>query len=254
MHTLVVIAEAWRWNVTGLTGCAALLIAYGAFAGLRPSRSLAWFLGGDFLLATVVCSPLDLCARQYLVTAESIEQLLIGLVVPHLLVRGIPEKAARRWRLDRMHIPYPLAWVSGMAVLTMWHAPRLLNAAVANNAVRGWEYAVLVAGGAIFWWPLHSPVAQERIRLVPNALFYLAAATLWCSVLGLILAFEQSSDHYLKGLDTLHIAESLVNDWSLTPETDQETSGLLFWIGAAAVLLSEVMLVYYRWYSSGGDR
>jgi hypothetical protein len=31
---------------------------------------------------------------------------------------------------------------------------------------------------------------------------------------------------------------------------DQETSGLLFWISTAIILLTEVMLVYYRWYIS----
>jgi hypothetical protein len=91
---------------------------------------------------------------------------------------------------------------------------------------------------------------EQRIPLVPNSLFYLAAATVWCSVLGLILAFEQPSEHYLKRLDTLHIADSLAKDWSFTPEMDQQTAGLLFWIGAAAVFLTEVMLVYYRWYIS----
>ena len=51
-------------------------------------------------------------------------------------------------------------------------------------------------------------------------------------------------------LDTLHIADSLAKDWSFTPEMDQQTAGLLFWIGAAAVFLTEVMLVYYLWYIS----
>ena len=48
---------------------------------------------GDLFLAAVVCSPLDLLARQYLFTAEAVEQMLVGLVAAHLLVLGTPEKA-----------------------------------------------------------------------------------------------------------------------------------------------------------------
>ncbi len=250
MHTLLVIASAWRWNLPGLVCCGALLAVYAALARLRPSRTLAWFLAGDLFLAVVVCSPLDLCARQYLLTAETIEQMLIGLIAVYLLVLGTPQKIVRRLQLDRLHFSYYFAWVIGMAVLTMWHLPRLLNAALASDVVRGSEYAILVVGGAVFWWPLHSPFREQRIPLVPNALWYLAAATIWCSLLGLFLAFEQPGGHYLNRPDTLQIADSLVTDWSFTAENDQQTAGLLFWIGAAAVLLTEVMLVYYRWYIS----
>src|SRR5207249_2495572 len=91
---------------------------------------------GDLFLAAVVCSPLDLLARQYLFTAEAVEQMLVGLVAAHLLVLGTPEKAVRRLRLDRLHLSYYLAWVTGMAALSMWYLPRLLNATLASDAVR----------------------------------------------------------------------------------------------------------------------
>jgi hypothetical protein len=68
----------------------------------------------------------------------------------------------------------------------------------------------------------------------------------------LFLAFAQPSIYsgYANPPDTLHIADSLVVDWSFTRENDQQTGGLLFWIGSATVLLSEVMAVYIRWYRS----
>lgn len=252
MHTLVLVYLAWRWNLPGLLCCGALLALYAILAGFRPSRTLAWFLSGDIFLAVVVCSPVDLLARQYLFTAEALEQMLIGLLAAYLLVLGAPENAVRRLHLDRMRVSYYLTWVTGMAALSMWYFPRLLNAALASDSVRCSEYATLVAGGAVFWWPLHSPLREQRIPLVPNSLLYLVAATVWCSLIGLFVAFgpSWSSSHYLRSIDTLHISDSLVNDWSFTRETDQETAGLLFWISAATILLTEVMLVYYRWYVS----
>ncbi len=252
MHTLVIVSLAWRWSAPGLFCCVAALALYAILAGFRPSHKLAWFLAGDVFLAAIVCSPLDLLARQYLFTAEALEQMLIGLLAAYLFVLGAPENAVRRLHLDRLRVSSCLTWVTGMAALSMWYFPRLLNAALASDAVRCAEYATLLAGGALFWWPLHSPIREQRIPLVPNSLLYLAAATVWCSLIGLFAAFGPawSASHYLRSVDTLHISDSLVKDWSFTRETDQETAGLLFWIGSATILLTEVIVIYYRWYSS----
>ncbi|HME05622.1 MAG TPA: cytochrome c oxidase assembly protein [Bryobacteraceae bacterium] len=247
MDSLTVIASAWRWNLTGLACCVVLLALYLSLAGLHPSRSLAWYLSGVSLLAAVVCSPLDILARQYLLTAEAVEQILIALVVTYLLVKGLPAGAVRR-----LHVSYPLAWTAGMLAVLIWYFPRLLDAALTSEAARCLEYASLLVCGAAFWYPLHAPLREQRIPLAPHALLYLAAATAWCSLAGIFVAFGHtvSSAHYIKAADTLHIADSLLNDWSFSRETDQETAGLLFWIGSATVLLTEVMLVYYRWYNA----
>jgi len=113
----------------------------------------------------------------------------------------------------------------------------------------------LLAGGILFWWPLHSPSRGQRIPLVPHSLLYLTAGTVWCSLLGIFVAFGHSAAHGYAGMpDTLHIADSLLNQWSFTQASDKETAGLLFWVGASTVLLTEVMVVYYRWYVADSRR
>lgn len=256
MPTLIAIADAWRWNLPGLICGAAILAVYGLLGGFRPSRSLLWFLAGESVFIGVVCSPLDALAHEYLFTAEALERIAISQIATYLLVLGIREKVVRCLRLDRVHISYYFAWIAGMAVLSVWNVPRLLGAALSNESVRGLEFATLLAGGAAFWWPIHSPVREQRMRMLPTSLLYLAAAMVWCSLVGLYLAFEQPWDVMLYSTppDTLHIADSLLRDWSLSRELDQETAGLLFWIGSATVLLTEVMIVYYRWYISPEER
>lgn len=170
-------------------------------------------------------------------------------MVPYLLILSMPPRIS--FRLNRY-----LAWIVGMGMLLIWFLPGPLNAALASPTIRAVEYATLIAGGILFWWPIHAPSPNHRIPLMPASLFYLAAGTVWCSLLGLFLAFAQASiySRYARPADTLHIASSLVTDWSFSRETDQQTAGLLFWIGAAAVLLSEVMVVYIRWYRSNEVR
>jgi putative membrane protein len=244
VHTIDVIVSAWRWRLDAIAGCATLAAVYCAVTRVRSWRALLWFLSGDALLAVILCSPLDLLARNYLFTAEAIERIFLALTIPYLLVRGVTKNIAK------FGINYFVAWIAGMAALSIWFLPRFLNAALAGESIRRAEIATILIGGIIFWWPLHSPVRSQRIRMVPNALFYLTAATVWCSLMGLFLAFEQPwyFPRYSNPVDTLRIADSLLRDWSLTRETDQQTAGLLWWIGAATVLLSEVMFTYYRWY------
>ena len=248
MQTLWIVARAWRLNPAGLAVCAALLLLYLAAAEFSRSRFF-WFLAAEFLLAATLCSPLDLLAREYLFTAEAMERVLIAQMVPYLLILSMPPRTS--FRPNRY-----VAWIAGMGIMLIWFLPGPLNAALANPSIRAIEYATLIAGGTLFWWPIHAPSPKHRIPLVPASLFYLASATVWCSLLGLFLAFAQATiySRYAQPADTLHIAASLVTDWSFSRETDQQTAGLLFWIGAAAVLLSEVMAVYIRWYRSSEVR
>jgi cytochrome c oxidase assembly factor CtaG len=248
MQTLWIVARAWRANPAGLALCGVLLILYLAAGEFSRSR-LLWFLGAEFLLAITLCSPLDLLARQYLFTGECIERVLVALAAPYLYIQSMAPKFS--FGLNR----YP-AWIVGMGIMSIWFLPGPLNVALSSEAMRGVEYATLVAGGLIFWWPIHAPSPERHMPLLPTSLFYLAASTVWCSLVGLFLAFARPFlfSHYEVPRDTLHIANSLLVDWSFSRENDQQTGGLLFWIGSTAILLSEVMVIYLRWYRSSEVR
>lgn len=245
VDTLRVIGSAWRWNLPGLLCCAGLFCIYGALTRFRISRTFLWFIAGEVFLAIVMCSPLDVLARRYLLTAEAIEQMSIGFVASYMFVLGAPERV-------RISAPGWLMWPLGMGALTMWLLPRLLNIALVSEGPRALEYLALLAGGVVFWWPLHSPARDLRLPLVPQSLLYLAAATVWCSLVGLLVAFGRLHSYplYPNSGDPLHIASSLASDWSFSREADRETAGLLFWICASTILLTEVMFVYGRWYTS----
>lgn len=248
MQALNVLATAWQWNASGLICCGALLLLYLALGVWKQPRSLIYFLIAEALIVTVVCSPLDALAQQYLLTAEAIERILIALAAPYLLVVAIPRKSGSA----RFNLDFRLAWALGMIAIAAWFMPRLLDWGLASGTGRLVEFATLLLGGMAFWWPIHSPFPKQRIRLMPTSLFYLAAGTVWVSLTGLLLAFSPpwSYLHYAVPADTLHIADSIVNAWSLTREYDQQTAGLLFWVFSGFFLLSEVMAIYVRWYNS----
>ncbi|MGH9559624.1 MAG: cytochrome c oxidase assembly protein [Bryobacteraceae bacterium] len=250
MHALGVVAAAWQWNAAGLICCAALLLLYVGLGVWRSPRHLVVFLAAEAMIAVVVCSPLDALAREYLLSAEALERIALAQLAPYLLLFAIPQRPGR----GRISLDYRIAWIAGMGAITLWFIPQPLDWALSSEPARLVEFATLIAGGMAFWWPIHSPLLGSRIPLVPKSLFYLATATIWISIEGLFLAFGPPGRylHYVVPADTLHIYTSLIQDWSLTREYDQQTGGLLFWIIAGFIVLSEVMLVYWRWCSAEG--
>lgn len=242
MQTIWIVSRVWQLSPASVAVFLALLVLYLA-AGRFSRTKFLFFWGAEALLALTVFSPLDYLARNYLFTAEALEHVLLALGVPYLFIVALPKRIS-------FGIHRYLAFLIGMGVLLIWFLPGPLNAALDHEPIRAAEDVTLILAGVVFWWPIHAPAHERRIPLVPASLFYLVAATVWCSLMGLFLAFAQPWFYarYASPADPLHIANSLLIDWSFSRENDQQTGGLLFWIFAAAILLSEVMAVYIRWF------
>ena len=155
----------------------------------------------------------------------------------------------------RLRVPAALAWIAGALSLGAWYVPSLYNAALRDPRVEALQAASWVLGGVLLYLPLYSPARQHRLKPVPAGVIYLFAMAVVASVLGLRLATMPPGPYgsYLAPKDPLHILEALQNRYHLTPEDDQQTAGFLFWIGACAVLLWSVMIMFYRMYKADRD-
>ena len=81
-----------------LVGCTALLLARTSPAcGRRPAAGPSGSSRGVAVLLVALVSPLDALGDTYLFSAHMIQHLLLLLVVPPLLILGIPAWLAERW-------------------------------------------------------------------------------------------------------------------------------------------------------------
>jgi len=199
------------------------------------------------LIAGIYASPLEVFSKVYLLSAFVVKHLLLNLAVPLLLVLGLPLAAARRVR-----VPAAIAWIGAALSLAIWYVPSLYNAALRDSRVEAVQAVSWVLGGILLYLPLCTPAAANRLKPVPPAIVFLFAMTLVASVLGLRLATLSPGLYgsYLAPRDPLHILDDLQNFWHFDPQTDQQTAGLLLWIGSCAVFLSSVMVMFYRMYRS----
>jgi putative membrane protein len=257
MTALEVLRLTWRWEPSVALGCAALGAGYLVATRMRPGRAGAWFLFGVLVLWLALDSPLDTLGDTYLFSAHMAQHLLLLLVVPPLLLLGIPPSPARAaWEARPLvrgavrTAGHPLAaWGLGVGTMWLWHAPALYNAALADGRVHVVEHLAFLATSVVFWWPVLGQPAQARMS-APPALLYLLAAALATTGLGVLLTFTPPGLYpaYLLPADRLGLLPLLRRSWGMTPDVDQQVGGLLMWIPGGLVYLSAIVGVLLRWY------
>ncbi len=236
-------ASAWDWKPSVLIGCAVLLIGYSA--SVRFTRRSVAFFAAVALLMLALVSPLDTLADSYLFSAHMAKHMLLVLIIPALFLIGTPRNVVRKVP----SVPPALAWSLGIFAMASWHVPALFNAALANEPLHIVEHLSLLVAGTIFWWPVLSPVEEERIAPVPSGVAYLFAACLACTVIGILLTFASPGTYSIPGNAVDGRVLSLVRDsWGISPEADQQLAGLLMWVPGCLIYLSAIMAMFARWY------
>src|SRR5256885_5214492 len=121
----------WQWDPTVLLGTLALAGCC-AWSIRGRGRGSAWsplarlyFAGGLLVLFLALESPIDVGGDKYLFSFHMLQHLLLAMVVPPLLLLGLPEA----WRaFDRIRLSPLAASVVFNLVLATWHLPFLYEA------------------------------------------------------------------------------------------------------------------------------
>src|SRR5438128_4028014 len=118
----------WQWDPTVLAGTLALAGGYAwLIRGRGRGGGAAWspltriyFAGGLLALFLALESPIDVGGDKYLFSLHMLQHLLLAMVVPPLLLLGLPQE----WRAFRRIRLSPLATnVIFNLVLAIWHVP-----------------------------------------------------------------------------------------------------------------------------------
>jgi len=202
-------------------------------------------------------SPLEALGDTYLFSAHMLQHLLLILLVPPLLLLGMPRwltKLILDWSLPKVVEPKlgrPLvAWLVGVVTVWVWHLPILYNATLLDENIHILEHVSFLITATIFWWPVFHPMPEQRAAPL-TTIIYLFAAAASSSALGIILTFAPAGLYpaYLQPFDTLGILPLLRSEWGLTPAVDQQVGGLLMWVPGSLVYLSGIIGALARWYS-----
>lgn len=258
MSVLNFLGAAWSFEPWALIFAAALLASYASLPGFRLNGRSLIFSSGVLLMVLTLVSPLDHLGRNYLFSAHMIQHILLLLVIPLMLISGIPESAAdKALRLPLagaamrfLGNPVP-AWLLGVGSMWVWHMPSLHDIVMKNESLYIAQQICFVLSGFIFWWPVFAPA--RRARLSPlAATLYLASACLGCSILGMLITFAGAGLYpaYANPVDSAGILSYIRNDLCITPGVDQQIGGLTMWVPGCLIYLAASMATLARWYAS----
>jgi putative membrane protein len=243
--------------VVGVGVAAGAWIAAWRIHGVRPrvGEAIA-FAGALATLLAVLNGPLHALSDRYLFSAHMVQHLVLTLVVPPLLLTGVPG-----WMVDALLRPClatrptaavvrtltrPLPAFAAYAVaLVGWHLPGPTNVAL---EIHGWhvvEHLALLAASVLGWWPIASPS-----RLAPPLPH--AAQLLYLFVFGMpmtvVAAMVTAAERVL-----YPFYEAAPRVTALTALADQRLGGVIMWVPSAIIPLAAFTLVFFRWVAAEVD-
>lgn len=193
----------------------------------------AAFAGSLLTFYVAIGTPLNLLADTYLFSAHMLQEMLLAMVWPPLVIAGLPPwlwerllaggALARLWRVMTTE-PIPLFAFNGLFLIMQ--LPGVLDASLRLN----WLYAllqyVLMATALFLWWPLISPVAQPG-RLSRGAQFLYLFFAMDFMMPAVIYVFFTGFPFY-----PVYAARPRV--FGLTPVADQQIGAVLMFAAMLA--------------------
>jgi cytochrome c oxidase assembly factor CtaG len=209
-------------------------------------RHAAFFLSAILIMFVSLQGPLHELSDYYSFSAHMLQHLLVTLIVPPLLLKGIPA-----WLIDPViRLPYlfPLArfitspfiaFTLFNVVFSLWHSPGFYQRALGQPAVHSLEHMLFMSTAILTWWPIFSPTSLLPRLNDPLQMLYLFAQSLIPTVLGAIITFADIV------LYPYYAAAPRVI--GLSPLDDQQAAGLLMWLGGATIVLLVLTHRFFRW-------
>jgi len=244
-----------------LIGCLYLLGVYWLATGparrrlgwsddVRPGfRRAASWTAAVLVIFFSLNGPLHEWADGYLFTAHMVQHLLLMLIMPPLLIWGLPPELIRKALQYRpvlavgRFLTHPvIAYVAYNVVFIFWHFPHWYNLALMDHTVHIVQHLSFMVVAVMMWWPIMSPV-RELVR-IPTGPFLMA----WIFLFGIpgtvVSALITLSNDVLY---TWYAAAPRIT--ALSPLDDQRLGGLIMWIPGMMVFWVAITVVFFRWTS-----
>jgi len=261
MTLFQILTSTWHFEPWVIALSISLIIGYVYATRFNLNKHSILFLTGVIIFFLTLSSPLSMLGKTYLFSANMIQHITLLLIVPLLLLLGIPPSLMEKVRVRSTLVPvmrilgHPIiAWFFGVGAMWIWHLPSLHDAVLRNEGLYIVQQISFIIFGTIFWWPVFAPT--NRMRLSPlTSTLYLASACLGCSILGILITFASVGLYpaYLNPVDTYGILSLLRNDLCITPGVDQQIGGLTMWIPGCLIYLFASMMPLARWYRSSEE-
>jgi putative membrane protein len=256
LHTGSFTWSDWKLYPSFLVGWLLLGGAYFLVAGpLRryfpgsepvPAAKVLSFAAGMGIMLVSLQGPLHELSDYYLFSAHMVQHLGVMLVMPPFLLYGTPDWMLRPLLGSRPVLPVgriltlPLvAFALNNVIFGAWHFPGPYDLMMRNHDVHIAMHLMIMATGAIMWWPVMSPLPELPRIAPPLQMVYLFVLGIPMMVVAALITFSGTA------LYTWYAAAPRI--FPLDVLDDQRLGGVIMWVPGALVLWLGITFVYFRW-------
>lgn len=245
----------WHFNVTAFVIAVALVYFHYKTNGSKFTRKSYLFFSGIILFVLATFSPLDYLGHGYLFSAHMTEHIMLLLIIPPMLLSStnpeyLSKVFSKPWMkgLGKILFNPVITWLIGVGSMWIWHDPTLFNAVKHSQSLQIINMISLLIMGAIFIWPVFTPIGFKKLSPLQSAL-YLFFACVGCTVLGILITFapEGLYTSLMTGTNVTLI-NYLQLDLGITSSIDQQMGGLIMWVPACIVYLTNILIGILKWY------
>ena len=257
MNSIDLALHEWHPDWTAITVAVLLLTFHYVSNGKKLTRNSPYFLTGIALLLLVTQSPVEYLGHGYLFSAHMLQHVTVLLIVPPMLLAGTDGKYLGKIidkpvfsTAGRLLFNPLITWTLGVGSMWLWHIPSLITAMKHSPMLMTIHFISLLVFGIIFIWPVYAPVKFGKLSPLQCAL-YLFSACVGCTTLGIFITFGP------EGLYTAHLMGTNVSvltlirsGWGISPVIDQKIGGLIMWVPACIVYVTNTMVTLGKWISA----
>lgn len=251
---------AWTWTWRAYPGVWLFLLALAAAvtwwnrAGARRAGGRAGpihplFLVGLLTLWLALDWPIGALGAGYLASVHMLQFVLVGLIAPPALLRGITPHALALIEprsltgrvIGRLTSPVT-ALILFNAVVLLTHLPVVVDGLMRSQAGSMLIDLLWLAGGCLFWWSLvlHTP---RRPRFVPPLrMLYVVGGLMFSPIMFGLVGFMVYAQHPLYGI--YELAPPFAG---YSAKADLQVAGTMMSILGALVAFVALSVIFFRW-------
>lgn len=206
------------------------------------------FTLGVWAIFIALYSPLDVLSDEFLFSAHMVQHLILTLVVPPLLLMGIPGWLVRPlikppavFAVAKVLTHPVAALLIFNGIFAVWHVPVIYEAGLNHLSVHITQHILFMATGVMMWWPVLSPLPELPRLPYGGQVLYLFILSIPPAIVGGLITF--SNDVLYKTY------EQAPRIWGISASSDQQIGGVMMKLPGFLILVAAAIIIFFTWVS-----
>ena len=209
-------------------------------------KQILMFVTSILIILFSLISPLHELSDNFLFSAHMLQHVLLTLIVPPLMIAGIPGWAFKPVMKIKFIafiaklLTHPVITFSGFnLVFSFWHFPALYATSVDFHSFHVLEHLMFISTAVLMWWPLMSSSKELPPISEPAKMLYLLGLAIAQILVFAPITFSDAP------LYEFYVNAPAV--WNLSNLADQQIGGLIMKVGGGVLFMFLFIRIFLRW-------